>query len=300
MPIDDAASRRRSLDAVAAVLASAQAARNGRALGLLLAGFAVAGLLLSAGPLAGTWSVPRLIGAFVAAFYGANAAGLLLMDEACARLPREPRAAMRDALSSGHRLLAVAAIVLVLAVALVAAVAAVLGLGRLPVIGPAWLGLAVPAGVLLLGGAALALVAVIGPLAAPAVWSGLSVRATLAFLARQVRERLLDVALLMGAVSLLAAAVATLLTFVVVSGGRAVSVLLALTLNLELPPNRLLAALLGRGVQAAAMGPADAQVGAALIGAGVVFMLALALPALVYLRGACAVYRVVARRDASP
>jgi hypothetical protein len=64
--------------------------------------------------------------------------------------------------------------------------------------------------------------------------------------------------------------------------------------GIDLPPQQLMAGLFGYGLRA--LGAAGAPVAAsplgvaALIGGGVVFALALALPTLVYLRGCCAVY----------
>lgn len=289
----------RPLDALARVLASVDAVRNGRALFVLLATFAAAGLLLamadrSLGRGEDAWGALQVGAAFTIAFYGGNATGLLLMDEARAAPLRDVADAVRDALACAHRLLIVMLVVAAAGLLLVAAVAAALWGARLPWVGPAWFGLTVPLAVVLLGSALLAAAAVVGPLAAPAVWSGRSVRATLGWLVLQVRQRLLTAALLMAAASLLAAAVAGLVTFAVVAGGRTVAALAVLVLGIDVPPQQLMAGLFGHGLRS--LGASGAPVvqsahgAAALVGGGVVFVLALALPALVYLRGACAVF----------
>jgi hypothetical protein len=294
------------IDALGRVLASVEAVRNGRALYLLLLAFASAGLLLAMAEAAlarNDWPFGALWGgaALTALFYGSNAAGLVLMDEARGVRQRDAAQALRDALACGHRLLLVLVIVLAGAAALLAAVAAALWATRAPGVGPALFGLLLPAAVLLVGGAMLAGAAVVAPLAAPAVWSGLSVRQTLALLLRQVRQRLVFVALLTAAVGGLAAAVAALATFVVMVGGRVVSALAVLAADVSVPPTLLMAGLFGHGLRS--LGAAGAPVAAsphaqaALVGGGLVFMLALVLPGLVYLRGACAVYLALEARD---
>lgn len=289
----------RPVDAIDLVLTSIEAVRNGRALFVLLATFASAGLLLSMADSAlardaGTWGALQAGAGFTVAFYGSNAAGLLLMDAARGAPSREVVDAVHDALVGAHRLLLVMLAVAALAFGLIAALLGLLWLARAPLVGPVVFALVVPLGVIVIGAALLAAATVIAPLAAPAVWSGRSVRATLVLLAHYVRERLLLAALLMSVVSVLAASVAALVTFGVVAGGQTVAAMAVVVLGIELPPQQLMAGLFGHGLRS--LGAAGAPVvqsahgAAALIGGGVVFALALALPALVYLRGACAVF----------
>jgi hypothetical protein len=185
---------------------------------------------------------------------------------------------------------------------LIGALLLLLWLCRLPVVGTWLFGLAVPLGVLGVGALVLAGTAVVAPLAAPAVWHGLGVRATLAFLQRQVRQRLLFAALLNAAVGLMAAAVAALVSAAVLTGGRAVAALAVLVTGVDVPPQQLLAGLFGYGLRT--LGPAGAPVAqdaygaAALIGGGLVFALALVLPAVVTLRGTCSVFLALQEADA--
>lgn len=302
----DPATAPRPLDALNRVLASVEAVRNGGAIYALLATFAAAGLLLAmaesalargAAPWGMVWGGASL----TTLFYGSNAAGLLLFDEARGRSRREVGQALRDALASAHRLLLVLLCVTLLASLLLALLAAALWATRVPWLGPALFGLLLPAAVIAVGVAVLAGVAVVAPLAAPAVWSGLGVAATLALLGRHVRQRLVFVALLMSAVSGLAALVGAMATFVVMTGGRVVSALAVVSTGVELPPQLLMAGLFGHGLRS--LGAAGAPVTqspygqAALAGGGVVFMLALVLPALVYLRGTCSVFLALEERD---
>jgi hypothetical protein len=140
---------------------------------------------------------------------------------------------------------------------------------------------------------------VVAPLAAPAVWGGLPVRQTLALLLRHVRERLMFVALLVAAASGMAALVAAIVSFAVVGAGRIVSALAVAAAGVQLSPQLLMAGVFGHGLRSlgAAGVPSETaaqpQVQAALAGGGVVFVLALVLPTLVYLRGLCAVFAAV-------
>jgi len=300
-PVDHGA-----LQALNAVLQSIESVRNTRALCLLLLAFASGGLMMTlaqqalareSGLAAALW----LAGAFFVLFYTSNAAGLVLMDEACGRSPRLPTEALRDALRSAHRLLAVVSCVLLAVAVLVALVAVLLASARLPVLGPSTLGVVVPVAVPALGLAGLTLLALVGPVAAPAVWAGLGVRAVLALLLRQVRVRFAHALMLSAAVSLLTATVAGLVSAVVLGGGRAMVALAVLGLGIDLAPDPFLAGLFGQGWRPApgapALSPATAS---ALTGAGVVFALGLVVPGVVYLRGLCELYLALRRSDGEP
>lgn len=297
------------LEALDRVLASFQSVRNGRALFVLLAAFSCAGLLLAMAEAAlarGTtvMAVVEAGLAFTVAFYGANAAGLLVMDEAQGRAPREVGQAVADALGCAHRLVAVLAVAGACGLAVFGALAALLWLCRLQGVGPWLFALVVPLGVVAGGVTMVAALGVLGPLAAPAVWHGLGVRATLAFLRRQLRLRLMFAAMLSVAVSGVAAAVGALVTFAVLAGGRLVSALAVLIVQVDLPPQQLMAGLFGYGLRtlgaAGAPAAADAYGQAALVGGGVVFALALVLPGVVYLRGMCAAFLALEHADTLP
>jgi len=294
---------RHPLDALNLVLGSVDGLRNLRALYVLLATFASAGLLLAMaeGALAGgggRLGALQAGAALFVAFYGGNTAGILVMDDARGAPVREIGDALRTALLTAHRLLLTLAIVLVAYALLAAALLGLLWLCRVSVsgkvLGPMLFGVAVPVGVVSVGIAVLSLLAVIVPLSAPGVWAGASVWAIVRQLVQWVRQRLLTVALLVGAVSLLTAAVGALVTFVVMIGGRVVSQLGVAVVGVDVPAQELMAGLFGHGLRS--LGAAGAPAGstghaaAALVGGGVVFAIALVLPGLVYLRGTCSVY----------
>lgn len=294
------------LQALNSVLQSIESVRNVPALYLLLFAFASTGLMMTMaqGALSRDTGLAATLwigAAFFVLFYSSNAAGLVLMDEACGRPQRLPIEALRDALRCAHRLLAVVACVLAGAAVLAAAVAALLYAARLPVVGPAVLGLTVPFAVPAIGLAGLALVTLVGPVAAPAVWAGLGVAQVLTLLMRQVRRRLAHAMLLSAAVSLLTAAVGGLVSVVVMAGGRALLGLSAGVAGFDLAPGPFLAALFGQGFRLAPGAPAlSAHTSAALTGAGVVFALGLVVPGVVYLRGLCELYLALRRLDGDP
>lgn len=289
------------LQALNLVLSSIDAVRNGRAQWLLLVAFALTGLLL--GELRRAlinesvlWATVAGIAAFVVTFYGSNAAGLMLMDDARGLPARDPRQAVTDSLARSHRLLLVVLCVLLLFALLLGAVAGLLWAAKLPKVGPMLIGLGVPLAVPVLGLAAIVMVGLVGPLAAPAVWCGLSVADVLRLLRREARGRLPQVLMLSAAVSLLSAAVGGLVSFVVLAGGRMLLTMAALLVDYDLGAQTLMAAMFGQVLRTApgsTATPLGAHAAAAVTGGGVVFALGLVLPGVVYLRGLCAVFLAV-------
>ncbi|KQY86201.1 hypothetical protein ASD35_21530 [Pelomonas sp. Root1444] len=287
------------ISALARVLASIDAPRNLRALYALLASFCMTGLLLAMARSAlgrdeGFISALWLGLGLAVAFFGVNATGLMLMDQACGRRVRDPQDALSQALRSAHRVLLALLACVALAAVAVLALAALLWATHLPLVGAPLLAVVLPAGVLMLGGIAFVLVILVGPLAGPAVWAGLRSREVLAFLRHRLRHGLPETALLMAAVYLMVALATAAVSFVVVSGSQLLAGLAILGAGVELPARELLAGVTGlgpRGMGASGVPLQGGNLGlAALIGGGVVFALALVLPTLVWLRGCCAVY----------
>lgn len=288
-----------SLHTLNRVLNSLEAVRNGRALWALLATFCMAGLLLAMAEASlakadGPWGVIWAGLALTTAFYGINTTGLLIMDQALGRPVRDVQDAFTDALGSAHRVLLTLLVVVLGAALGLGLLLGLLWLVRTPLVGTPLFGLLVPVGVVALGVASFTVAVLVGPLTGPSVWAGQGVRATLQLLWRHWRGGLLDVALLMGAVLVLTALVSAIVTFVVMTGGRAMALLAVWVVGIDLPPQQLMAGLFGYGLRS--LGAAGAPVAAtplgmaAVVGGGLVFALALVLPGLVYLSGCCAVY----------
>ncbi len=294
-------SHRRPVEALDLVLRSVDAVRNLRALYVLLATFAAAGLCTTMAQAAagstGALAVIEAAAALFIAFYGGNAAGILVMDDASGRPVRDVGDALRCSLLTSHRLLFVLSMVLGAGAVFAGVLWGVLWLCRPavsgPLVGPLLLAFVVPVAVVAVGLAVLALTTIIVPLSAPAVWCGEPSLAIVRRHARWIRRRLVTATFLMALVSLLTAAAGAIVTFVVAMGGRVVSQLAVAVVGIELPTQLFMAGLLGRGLRV--LGPGAAVAGgphaaAALAGAGVVFALALVLPGMVYLRGTCEVY----------
>jgi hypothetical protein len=281
------------------VLSSIESLRDGRIVYILVASFAGAGLALataqaSLGRNELNWAIGQGSAALFIAFYGANAAGLMAMDRALGLVARDGWQAVEDALGVGHRvLLALAGVFGVVAV-LAAAVLGLYWLSGLPRIGP-WLFVGVvPLTVVLIGLVMLAMLAVVGPLTGPSVWHGATSWEALLGLGRLVRERLLQSAVLVGALSLVTGLVGAASSVMILAGGRVMAEASVFVLGVDIPPETLMVGLLGRNTQGinAANLPAEAlpYISSATIGGGVVFALALVLPTVVYLRGVCEVY----------
>lgn len=291
------------LAALQAVIGSLDALRNGRALYALMGTFAVTGLLLglAQGALARGSDLRGIVLAGLAvatAFYGASAAGLLLMDQARGHPLRGVADAVADALAIGHWLLLVLLVAACGPLVVIAAAAALIALARPEIggmLGPWLFAVTVPLAVVAIGVTGLALTAVVVPLAGPAIWAGLGVGPALRWLATQVRRRLMMAALLMAAVAGLSSVVGALVAAVVVTGGRVMALLAIFVGGIELPPQQLMAGLFGVGLRGMAAATPYGQ--AAMVGGGVVFALALVIPALVTLRGTCAAFLLLQRPD---
>ncbi len=285
--------------ALVRVLSSVEAIRDGRAMYVLLSSFSGAGLAmatarasLARGELA--WAVGQgALGLFIA-FYGSNATGLLLMDRALGREPRDVVTALEDALGIAHRVLISLACMLTMGAALVAALLGLLWLSALPVVGPWVFALTVPITVVSLGGLVVAGAAVVGPLTGPTVWSGSSSVESVRTLLIFIRRHLLQASLLVLALSGVTALVAAGTSLIVMLGGRLMAEASVWMLGIDLAPEVLMIGLFGGGLHNinAQVVPKEAlaHTAAAAIGGGVVFALALVLPTLVYLRGVCEVH----------
>ncbi|WP_310384347.1 hypothetical protein [Roseateles sp.] len=288
-----------SLHALNRVLASIDAPRNGRALYALLSAFCLAGLMLASAESAlakddSTWGVIWAALGLAAAFLGVNTTGLLLMDQARGLPVRDVADAVHDALRVVPKVLLCLLMLLALMAATLAALLALLWAVKLPWVGAPLFALLVPLGVVLLGVMAFSGAVIVGPLTGPAVWSGRSAIGTARLLLAQLRHGALEAGALMMAVLLTTGLVSAAVSFVVVSGGRAMAFLMVWLIGIDVPPQQLMAGLFGYGLRS--LGATGAPVAAtplgmaALVGGGVVFAVALVLPTLVYLRGCCAVF----------
>lgn len=277
----------------ASLLDSIDAIRNWRAVGLLLTTFVCMALVVSVAGLVGQFSYflagPFILLAYVIFFYGANAVGMMMMDEARGGGSRHAMEAVAASLATSHRLILVFLLLGALYLAGFVALAVVLFICKIPFIGPILYTLVFPVSVLLAGVALFAVPTVIFPLSAPAVWGGASTMACISQLLVIVRERLVMVLLLMLAVSFMATLVGLLIGAVVFTGVAATAVVSVPILGGM--PGVLPAAggIGGLGLAGVVMvGSGHAL--AAAIGGALLFAVAFTLPGMVYLRGASSVY----------
>ncbi len=292
--------------AVVRVLGSIEAIRDGRAMYVLLAAFAGAGLAMATAQASlargeTVWAVLQGALALFIAFYGSNAAGLLLMDRAVGRPARDVVDALFDALGIGHRVFITLALVLGGGSVLAAALLGLFWLCSLPVVGPWLYALVVPLAVVVLGLVCVTGLAVVGPLTGPTVWAGASSWQSVRQLWHFTRAHLLHAAVLMIGLSAVTGLVGVGTGAVVMVGGRLMAEVSVWLVGVNVPPEVLMAGLFGHGVHS--INPqlvpkeAVAHTMAALVGGGVVFALALVLPTLVYLRGVCEIYLALQSRD---
>lgn len=291
--------------ALAQVLGSIEAVRDGRAMYVLLTAFAGAGTTLAMarsalgqGQL--PWAVAEgALGLFIA-FYGSQAAGLLLMDRALDRHPREVVDAVADALGVAHRVLVALLAMLLAAGAISGLIVGLFWLCGLAVVGPWLYALVLPLTVIVIGAMLVAGAAVVGPLTGPIVWAGASSWGTVGQVVTLLRQHLLHAATLMAGLSLVTGLVGGGASLVVLVAGRVMAELSVAILGVNVPAEILMGGLLGHAVQTVnpqVVSPdALPYIAAANVGGGVVFGLALVLPTLVYLRGVCEIYLLLRQR----
>ena len=277
----------------ASLLSAVDAIRNWRAAALMLGSLIVAGLVLWLGGVV-SYQVHAALGAvfvllgLAVAFYGANAVGILLMDEARGGASRPVLAALLTSLTTGHRLVLVMLLVLFTYIVGVLVMALLLLICKIPGLGPLLFTFVFPLCVVISGLAAFALYAVIAPLAAPAIWSGASTMEGLSRLAAIARQRIVVVILSMMVLLVIVLVVGGILGGIMlagtlITGGLSTAILQVGAMN----PANLMGMM---GASGFGGGSNSGYVTAGAFGGGVVWAIALTLPALVYFRGCCQVY----------
>jgi hypothetical protein len=278
------------------LLDSVDAVRNVRAVGLLLATFVIAAMVVAVGgSLAQVNGVLTLLFSLLAlavVFYGANAAGMMMMDEANGQPSRPIGAAVMSSLATSHRLILVLLIIGAIYLLGIVAFALLLFLCKVPAVGPILYTVVFPSVVVVSGIAIFAVPTVIFPLSAPAIWNGASTMGGVSQLIAVVRRRLLLVLLLMFAVGLIAGVVGSLIGLILFGGTSLTALLSAAILGSDAAglPGFTSGFMGGFGSGGGLGGGIGGYATAALVGGGVVYAAAVTLPVLVYLRGASGVY----------
>jgi hypothetical protein len=273
------------------LLSAVDAVRNWRALAMMFASLVAGSLLWGMGALLGGkvhFAVGALFFLFGLAvmFYGGNAVGIMLMDEARGLLPRSPMAAALESLATGHRLILALLLFGLIYLAGLLVLALVLFVCKIPFLGPFLFTFVFPVSVVLVGVAIFALQAVVFPLTAPAIWAGATTLQAVARVGAIARAKVVNVLIMMVVLFLITGLVVALIAGILfggtlVAGGMAASIL---------------GAPLGFGggfsdiLQGGAMEGVSGYMTAGAIGGGVVYAIALSMPGLVFGRGCCDVY----------
>lgn len=277
----------------ASLLDSIDAIRNWRALLVLLASLVAAAVIFSLGGVLARfgWVLFLLfaLAAYAVVFYGANAAGMMLMDEARGQPSRAPAAAVRDSLAVSHRLILVFLLLFAIYLGAFLALALVLFLCKIPVVGPVLYAVVFPASVVVFGIAMFALPTVVFPLSAPSIWNGATTLQCVSQLLAIARKRLILVLLLMVAVAFIAGLVGFLVGAILFTGAAVTALASAPILGGGM--GGVMGGMMGGGMDMGmAMGGLGGHAIGAAVGGGVLFAVAFTLPGMVYLRGACSVY----------
>ena len=274
------------------LLDSIDAVRNWRAVGLLLATLVAMGIVIALGTLLGRVSVALtflfVLAGFVVMFYGVNACGMMIMDEAKGQASRPAMAAVMQSLATSHRLILVFLLLGALYLAAFIVLAVVLFICKIPFIGPVLYAVVFPVSVVVFGIAMFALPMVVFPLSAPAIWNGARTMECVSQLLAIARKRLLTVMLMMIAVAFIAGVVAFLIGIILFYGAAVTTLASAPILGMGGLGGVM--GMMDGGMAGMSMGGAMGHAIGAGIGGGILFAIAFTLPGMVYLRGACTVY----------
>ena len=269
------------------------AVRNVRALLLLVGSLVLAGLLIGLGGVLG-FKVHGILGflfgliGVAVGFYGVHAAGIMLMDEAKGGISRPVMAAVLTALGTAHRLILVMLLVGVIYLLGIAAIALLLFLCKIPGVGPLLFMVVFPISVITVGVALFAMYFVIFPLAAPAVWEGATTMQAVSRLMAISRSRIVNVLLMMLVLFLITMTVGGFIAGILFSG-----TLITTGLSAAIVTPSMGGMGMGMGNFMGMMGggfDGGGYLAAGAVGGGVVWILGLTLPLMVYSRGCCQVY----------
>ena len=286
-------SLQQQLSQSASLLSAVDAVRNWRAAALMLASLLVAGLVGALGGVLGvklhvSVGAVFILLAFAVFFYGANAAGIMLMDEAHGSKSRPIFAAILTSLSVSHRFIFVMVLVALIYVLGALAIALLLLICKIPGLGPLLFAFVFPVCVIISGVAIFAGYAVIGPLAGPAIWSGATTLQALARLVAIARQRTVTVILSVLVLLLICGLVSGIIFSIMLSGTMITGAMSAGIIGVG--GLGLDSVMSGFDMSGYGRGGDSGHLAAGAFGWGIVMAIAFTLPLLVYLRGCCQLY----------
>lgn len=278
----------------ASLLSAVDAVRNWRAAALMLASLILSALVGALGGVV-SFQVHIALGfvffllAFAVYFYGANAVGIMMMDEAQGGTSRPIFAAVLTSLSIGHRLIFVLLLVVLTYIVGALVMALLLLICKIPGLGPLLFAFVFPLCVVISGVAIFAGYAVIAPLAGPAVWSGATTLQALSRLVAIARQRIVVVILSVLVLLLICGFVGGIIlsimfTGTLITGGMSASIIGVSGIDFSSVVGMF-------GMSRSGYGGGDSgHLAAGAFGWSVVMAIAITLPLLVYLRGSCQLY----------
>ncbi|NOT18139.1 MAG: zinc-ribbon domain-containing protein [Sulfuriferula sp.] len=284
------------------------AAKNWRALGLLIA-TTITAILITAifGFIAsrfgmGTMSVITgglgMIIAMIAFFTGFSAVGILLMDEAKLNPQRSILNALFTGLATLPRFVGIVLLETALAVLFVITLVVVLFLCKIPVLGTLLYAIVYPISVVLVGMTYFAILFVVNPLIAPALWDGSRVMEAWAKLWQLGKTQLIPVLLNQLVLGFMVFVVTGILLAIVAIGGVFTTGLSAMILGSEMGGSSMSGIL--NGLTAMMMGGGSGYAMSALFGSAILFAIVGAIPLLILISGNCLIYlQYVRHLDAS-
>ena len=285
----------KQLGQTANLLSAVDAVRNWRAAALMLSSLLLSGLVGALATVVGgqvhiTVGLLFFLLALAVFFYGANAAGIMLMDEAQGGTSRPMLAAVFTSLSIGHRLILVLLLVLATYIVGTLVIALLLLICKIPGIGPLLFAFVFPISVVTTGIAIFAIYAVILPLVAPAVWSGATTMQALSRLAAIARHRIVVVILSVLVLLLICGVVGGIILSIMLTGTAVTSAMSAGIIGIG--GMNLSGAISMLGMPGSGFGGSvdSGHLTAGAFGWGVVMAVAFTLPYLVFLRGSCQIY----------
>ena len=288
-------SLQQQLSQSASLLSAVDAVRNWKAAVLLLVSLLLTGMLFGLGGLV-SMQVHVALGsvffllAIAVCFYGINATGIMLMDEAHGSESRPVLAAILTSLSVAHRLILVSLLVALAYILGALVIALLLLICKVPGLGPLLFAFVFPLCVVVSGVAIFASYAVVGPLAGPAVWSGATTLQVLSRLAAIARQRIVMVILSVLVLLLICGFVAAIIfgiiaTGTLITGGMSAAIIGVSGMNFGSAMG-----IFGMSGGGFGSGGDSGHLAAGAFGWGIVMAIAFTLPFLVYLRGCCQLY----------
>lgn len=225
---------------------------------------------------------------------GGNAVGIMLMDEAKGGQSRPVKDALLVSLFTSHRVVVVALVEGLLFLAYLLLVGLVLLVCKIPGLGPLLYAFVFPVAVLATGLVLFALFYVALPMALPAIWSGNGILATVGILGAIARQRLMYVVVMQVLLGLLVLFLAGLIGGVLAGGTTVTLGFSALILGAGGDLGGIMAMLMGSvggmNGMGGGMGEGAGYAWALGVGFAILFLCGAVPPALVAMRGLCAIY----------